>query len=64
MSLLDVSRLYRLPESSFFLFGLRGVGKSTWIRSQLQDAPRFDLLDETLYQQLLADPPAWPGTLA
>jgi uncharacterized protein len=51
MSLQPVSRLYRLPESSFFLFGLRGVGKSTWIRSQLPDARRFDLLDETLYQQ-------------
>lgn len=45
-----------MPESSFFLFGVRGVGKSTWIRSQLPDALRFDLLDETLYQRLLADP--------
>lgn len=49
-------RLYLLPQTSFFLFGLRGVGKSTWIREQLPDARRFDLLDEGLYQELLADP--------
>lgn len=52
----SIPRLYQLPQSSFFLFGLRGVGKSTWIRSELPDAPRFDLLDEALYQRLLADP--------
>jgi predicted AAA+ superfamily ATPase len=63
MPLLSVPRLYRVPESSFFLFGLRGVGKSTWIRSQLPDAPRFDLLDETLYQQLLADPAPFAAEL-
>jgi len=63
MALRSVPRLYRLPESSFFLFGLRGVGKSTWIRSQLPDALRFDLLDETLYQQLLADPAPFAAEL-
>lgn len=63
MSLRPISRLYRLPESSFFLFGLRGVGKSTWIRSQLPHAPRFDLLDETLYQKLLADPAPFAAEL-
>lgn len=63
MSLRAVPRLYHLPESSFFLFGLRGVGKSTWIRSQLPDARRFDLLDEGLYQQLLADPAQFAAEL-
>ncbi len=63
MSLPPVSRLYRLPETSFFLFGLRGVGKSTWIRSRLPDAPRFDLLDETLFQGLLADPSPFAAEL-
>jgi hypothetical protein len=42
MSLRALSRIYRLPAGSFFLFGLRGVGKSTWIREQLPDAHRFD----------------------
>jgi uncharacterized protein len=63
MSLRSVPRLNCLPESSFFLFGLRGVGKSTWIRSQLPDALRFDLLDETLYQRLLADPAPFAAEL-
>ena len=49
-------RLYGLPAGSFFLFGVRGVGKSTWIRQQLPAAHRFDLLDERLYHSFLADP--------
>ena len=63
MSLRALPRIYRLPNGSFFLFGLRGVGKSTWIRSQLPDAHRFDLLDEGLYQELLADPAPFAGDL-
>jgi predicted AAA+ superfamily ATPase len=63
MSLRSLPRIYRLPKGSFFLFGLRGVGKSTWIRGQLPDAHRFDLLDEGLYQELLADPDPFAGEL-
>lgn len=63
MSLRPIPRLYRLPSGSFFLFGLRGVGKSTWIREQLPEARRFDLLDEGLYQSLLADPSLFAGEL-
>lgn len=63
MSLRELPRIYRLPAGSFFLFGLRGVGKSTWIRSQLPQAHRFDLLDEGLYQELLADPGPFAGAL-
>jgi predicted AAA+ superfamily ATPase len=63
MSLRQLPRIYRLPGGSFFLFGLRGVGKSTWIRAQLPDARRFDLLDEGLYQGLLADPAPFAGEL-
>ncbi|MGH7571543.1 MAG: ATP-binding protein [Gemmatimonadota bacterium] len=59
----SVDRLYRLPTGSFFLFGLRGVGKSTWIGKQLPDAHRFDLLDEALYQRLLADAGLFAGEL-
>jgi len=33
------------PAGSFFLFGPRGVGKSTWIRAAFPDAVRIDLLD-------------------
>lgn len=63
MSLRELPRIYRLPNGSFFLFGLRGVGKSTWIRSQLPDAHTFDLLDEGLYQELLAEPEPFAGAL-
>ena len=49
-------RFLRRPDQSFFLLGLRGVGKSTWARKVLPDAVRFDLLDQRLYQDLLADP--------
>jgi uncharacterized protein len=59
----ELPRIYRLPSASFFLFGLRGVGKSTWIRGELPTAHRFDLLDEGLYQALLADPRPFAGEL-
>ncbi len=49
-------RMTTLPDRSFFLLGLRGVGKSTWVRSALPSAMRFDLLDEALFTDLLADP--------
>ncbi|HEX6229487.1 MAG TPA: AAA family ATPase [Solirubrobacterales bacterium] len=63
MPLRPLSRINRLPDRSFFLFGLRGVGKSTWIRERLPDAHRFVLLDEGLYQDLLADPRPFAGEL-
>ena len=50
------TRLARVPEQSFFLLGMRGVGKSTWARQVLPDAQRLDLLDEALFTDLLADP--------
>ena len=49
-------RLLEAPAQSFFLFGMRGVGKSTWVRAALPDAVYLDLLDERLYMDLLADP--------
>jgi predicted AAA+ superfamily ATPase len=49
-------RLTVPPKGSFFLFGIRGVGKSTWVREQFRDAHVVDLLDEARYQALLANP--------
>lgn len=37
-------RRYPVPDHSFFLFGPRGTGKSTWLRRVLPDALWFDLL--------------------
>lgn len=53
---LPYQRLLRPPASSFFLLGIRGVGKSTWVQSALPNAYRIDLLDESLYQDLLGRP--------
>ena len=49
-------RLILPPAQSFFLFGMRGVGKSTWVRANFPNATTLDLLDERLFQDLLADP--------
>ncbi len=38
------TRQQRLPERSFFLFGPRGTGKTTWLRHVLPEALWFDLL--------------------
>jgi predicted AAA+ superfamily ATPase len=49
-------RLLAPPNGSFFLFGLRGVGKSTWTRDAFPNAYLVDLLDEARHQTLLANP--------
>jgi predicted AAA+ superfamily ATPase len=48
-------RLLTPPKGSFFLFGPRGTGKSTWLAGAFPDAHVVDLLDEALYQSYLAD---------
>lgn len=37
------TRIQSAPNCSFFLFGPRGTGKTTWLRQQLPDAKWFDL---------------------
>ena len=49
------ARTMTAPRSSFFLFGPRGTGKTTWVRHEYPGAHRVDLLDEALYQSYLAD---------
>lgn len=39
-----VLRFLRPPAGSFFLFGPRGTGKSTWLAKEFPGALRFDLL--------------------
>ena len=51
-----VKRLLKLPDRSFFLFGPRGVGKTTWLREVLADASFFDLLDSFLYLEFSQSP--------
>lgn len=46
----------QLPETSFFLFGPRGTGKTTWLHEVLPDALWFDLLDPGTYGELSLRP--------
>jgi len=51
------SRLIKSPENkSFFLFGPRGTGKTTWVKKAFPDAVYIDLLESRLFNDLLADP--------
>ncbi len=50
------TRHAQVPQQSFFLLGIRGVGKSTWAKQALPDALRLDLLDEALFADLLTEP--------
>ncbi|MFH1847329.1 MAG: ATP-binding protein [Candidatus Omnitrophota bacterium] len=51
------SRLTQLPESkSFFLFGPRGTGKTTWVKFAFPKAIYIDLLEAGLFNTLLANP--------
>ena len=52
----DYPRTLRPPRESFFLFGIRGVGKSTWARQRFPGAPCIDLLDEGVFHSYLRDP--------
>ncbi len=50
------TRLLRLPNHSFFLFGPRGTGKTTWLRHVLPDALWFDLLRTQTFLALTRQP--------
>ncbi|MBN2320529.1 MAG: ATP-binding protein [Acidobacteria bacterium] len=52
-------RLLNIPlktKKSFFLFGPRGVGKTTWLKQNLPDALFFNLLKSESYNMLAANP--------
>nr|MBC8456804.1 AAA family ATPase [Deltaproteobacteria bacterium] len=56
MSTATIPRLLKAPNRSFFLFGPRGTGKSTWLQQVLPEALRLDLLDASLFLELSRDP--------
>jgi len=43
-------------QSSIFLFGPRGTGKTSWVKSSYPDAIYFDLLEASTYKNFLANP--------
>lgn len=51
-----VKRLLHAPKDSFFLFGPRGTGKSTWLRQAFSQALYIDLLDQEAFRSYLARP--------
>lgn len=51
------SRLLKPPRNkSFFLFGPRGTGKTTWVKTVFPKALYLDLLETELFNDLLARP--------
>lgn len=58
------SRIIQPPkEKSFFLFGPRGTGKSSWAKSQFPRAVYLDLLESALFNDLLARPERLEGLI-
>lgn len=53
---MEINRKIRTPTRSFFLFGPRGTGKSTWLRKEFPEAKIFDLLRSEQYLSLLRNP--------
>lgn len=49
-------RFFDLPNRSFFLFGPRGTGKTTWLRERLPDALWVNLLRPDVYREMQARP--------
>lgn len=51
------SRLLMPPKNkSFFLFGPRGTGKTTWVKKTFPHGLYFDLLEAEIYNDFLANP--------
>lgn len=51
-----IPRFFKPAKSSFFLFGPRGTGKSTWLRAIIKDALWIDLLEPDLFRSYNARP--------
>lgn len=52
----DVLRSLAKPDRTFFLFGARGTGKSTWLKQHFPATQIVDLLDTEIQLQLTARP--------
>ncbi|MDZ4677395.1 MAG: ATP-binding protein [Oligoflexia bacterium] len=49
-------RILRPPKTSFFLFGPRGSGKSTWVKANFKSLTYINLLFEREFTKYLIDP--------
>lgn len=59
-----IPRFFTPPDESFFLFGARGVGKSTILKNKFKNAKILDLLDADLFRQLTANPELLSGMIS
>ena len=57
------SRSLAAPKTSFFLFGPRGTGKSSWVKATLPDAVLVDLLAADVHNRLIAEPGRLEGMI-
>jgi len=53
---LYIPRFFNPPTQSYFLFGPRGTGKTTWLFKNYPDAMRLDLLDPVQLREYSAHP--------
>ena len=49
-------RFFKASPQSFFLFGPRGTGKSTWLKQHYKDAQIIDLLSPDVFRKFSAKP--------
>lgn len=52
----SVVRFFQEPQKSYFIFGPRGTGKSTWVKQHHPDAVIIDLLEPETYRHYSAFP--------
>src|SRR4030042_5315558 len=51
------SRIIKYPDNkSFFLFGPRGTGKTTWVKETFPESIYLDMLEAEIFNDLLANP--------
>lgn len=51
-----IERFFNAPDNSFFIFGPRGTGKSTWLKRTFPGAYLIDLLNDSTYRSHIAQP--------
>lgn len=51
-----VPRFLPIPDQSFFLFGPRGTGKTTWLQHRFPEALWVNLLKPDVYREMTARP--------
>lgn len=51
-----INRYFKGPKSSYFLFGPRGTGKTTWLKRHCRNNVTVDLLEPDVYRRYKARP--------